>query len=49
LTQVGKDAADPTVNLMPALLEAVNAYATVGEITDTLEQVFGTYTERAGT
>ena len=49
LTQVGKDAADPSVNLMPALLEAVNAYATVGEITDTLEQVFGTYTERAGT
>jgi methylmalonyl-CoA mutase, N-terminal domain len=49
LAQVGKDAADPTVNLMPALLEAVNAYATVGEITDTLEQVFGTYTERAGT
>ena len=49
LTQVGKDAADPSVNLMPALLEAVNAYATVGEITNTLEQVFGTYTERAGT
>jgi methylmalonyl-CoA mutase N-terminal domain/subunit len=49
LTQVGKDAADPSVNLMPALLEAVNAYATVGEITDTLEHVFGTYTERAGT
>jgi len=49
LTQVGRDAADPSVNLMPALLEAVNAYATVGEITDTLEQVFGTYTERAGT
>ena len=48
LTQVAKDAADPSVNLMPALLEAVNAYATVGEITDTLEQVFGTYTERAG-
>jgi methylmalonyl-CoA mutase N-terminal domain/subunit len=49
LTQVGKDAADPSVNLMPALLVAVNAYATVGEITDTLERVFGTYTERAGT
>jgi methylmalonyl-CoA mutase N-terminal domain/subunit len=49
LTRVGKDAADPSVNLMPALLDAVGAYATVGEITDTLEQVFGTYTERAGT
>jgi methylmalonyl-CoA mutase, N-terminal domain len=49
LARVGKDAVDPTVNLMPALLEAVNAYVTVGEITDTLEQVFGTYTERAGT
>ncbi len=30
---------------MPALLEAVAVYATVGEITETLETVFGTYTE----
>jgi methylmalonyl-CoA mutase N-terminal domain/subunit len=47
LARVSKDAADPTVNLFPALLEAVSAYATVGEITSALEVVFGTWTERA--
>jgi methylmalonyl-CoA mutase N-terminal domain/subunit len=30
---------------MPAILDAVRAYATVGEICDTLREVFGTYTE----
>ena len=30
-----------TNNLMPAILEAVEAYATVGEIADRLRQVFG--------
>jgi methylmalonyl-CoA mutase N-terminal domain/subunit len=30
-------------NLMPAILEAVNAYATVGEISDRLRSVFGEY------
>jgi methylmalonyl-CoA mutase N-terminal domain/subunit len=44
---VSRDARDPSVNLFPALLEAVAAYATVGEITQTLEAVFGTWTERA--
>ncbi len=41
------DAADPTVNLMPAILDAVRAHVTVGEITDALETVFGVWTERA--
>ncbi len=31
--------------LMPAILEAVRAYASVGEICDTLKTVFGTYRE----
>jgi len=30
-------------NLMPYVVEAVRAYATVGEITQTLRRVFGTY------
>ncbi|RLC67252.1 MAG: methylmalonyl-CoA mutase [Chloroflexi bacterium] len=32
-------------NLMPAFIEAVRAYATVGEITDALRDVFGEYQE----
>jgi methylmalonyl-CoA mutase N-terminal domain/subunit len=47
LARVSREAADPTVNLMPALLDAVSVYATVGEITHALEMVFGTWTERA--
>ena len=34
-------------NLMPAILEAVKAYATVGEISDALRTVFGEYQESA--
>jgi methylmalonyl-CoA mutase N-terminal domain/subunit len=34
-------------NLMPYILEAVRAYATEGEIMNTLIEVFGIYTERA--
>ncbi len=33
-------------NLIPALLEAVRAYATVGEICDIFREEFGEYTER---
>ncbi|HEX9075280.1 MAG TPA: methylmalonyl-CoA mutase family protein [Anaerolineae bacterium] len=33
------------VNLMPAMLQAVRAYATVGEITSVLKQVFGEFRE----
>jgi methylmalonyl-CoA mutase, N-terminal domain len=32
-------------NLMPAILDAVEAYATVGEISDALRRVFGEYRE----
>jgi methylmalonyl-CoA mutase N-terminal domain/subunit len=47
LDQVRRDAAEPTVNLVPAILDAVRAHVTVGEITAALESVFGTWTERA--
>ena len=47
LHTVGVDAAEPTANLVPALLEAVNAGCTIGEIVTALEQVFGTYREPA--
>ena len=40
-------AAEPDVNLMPATIEAVQAYATEGEITQALADVFGRYTEQA--
>ncbi len=47
LARVSADAAQPTTNLMPALLDAVRARATVGEVVDTLEAEFGTWVERA--
>jgi methylmalonyl-CoA mutase, N-terminal domain len=34
-----------TENLLPAILAAVEAYATIGEISDTLRHVFGEYQE----
>jgi methylmalonyl-CoA mutase N-terminal domain/subunit len=37
------DAARANENLMPALIEAVKAYATTGEICDTLRVVYGLY------
>ena len=33
------------VNIMPAMLQAVRAYATVGEITEVLKQVYGEFKE----
>ena len=42
---VAADAGDPTVNLMPAIVDAVKAYATVGEIVASLEAAFGRWTE----
>ncbi len=45
LRQVGDDAARDEVNLMPALLDAVRAYATLGEIVDALGRVFGRWVE----
>ena len=40
-----KRAAEGTENTMPLLLDAVRAYATLGEICDALRAVFGTYQE----
>jgi methylmalonyl-CoA mutase N-terminal domain/subunit len=42
-----RKAAAGSENLMPYLYEAVKAYATLGEICDTLRQVFGVYDEAA--
>jgi len=41
-----KKAAQGTDNIVPPILEAVKAYATIGEISDTLREVFGEYRER---
>lgn len=38
-----KQAAEGEQNLMPLIIEAVEAYATLGEIADTLRSVFGEY------
>jgi methylmalonyl-CoA mutase N-terminal domain/subunit len=40
-----EDAARSTDNTMPAFLECVEAYATVGEISDVLRKVFSTQKE----
>jgi methylmalonyl-CoA mutase N-terminal domain/subunit len=37
--------AGTTENLLPAILAAVEAYATIGEISDALRRVFGEYQE----
>jgi methylmalonyl-CoA mutase, N-terminal domain len=45
LGRLGAEAADPEVNLMPALVDAVRTYATEGEIIDALAAVFGRHVE----
>jgi len=40
-----RSAAQGSANLMPFILDAVKAYATLGEITDVLRGVFGVYRE----
>jgi methylmalonyl-CoA mutase N-terminal domain/subunit len=45
LARVRSEAADPNVNLMPALIDAVKVYATLGEIMSTMEQEFGRHVE----
>jgi methylmalonyl-CoA mutase N-terminal domain/subunit len=47
LDRLRKVAADPGANTMPAIVECVKTYATVGEISDALRDVFGTYQEPA--
>ncbi|HBQ21766.1 MAG: methylmalonyl-CoA mutase [Deltaproteobacteria bacterium GWA2_38_16] len=44
LSQIKKGAASKE-NLIPAILEAVESYATLGEISDAMREVFGTYKE----
>jgi methylmalonyl-CoA mutase N-terminal domain/subunit len=39
------DAADKDENLMPAIIDAVKAYTTLGEITEVLRRVYGEYKE----
>ena len=46
LAKLGEDAADPSCNLMPAVLGAVRAQASLGEIMACLQEVFGTWVER---
>jgi methylmalonyl-CoA mutase N-terminal domain/subunit len=45
LARVRADAAEPDVNLMPGLVEAVATHATVGEIVGALADVFGRHRE----
>ena len=47
LTRLKTDAKDPTINLMPALIDAARAHVTVGESMGALETVFGTWYERS--
>ena len=45
VTRLQEEAARPAVNLMPAIIEAVEAYATIGEMCGVLRGVFGEYRE----
>jgi methylmalonyl-CoA mutase N-terminal domain/subunit len=46
LARLAKEATDPEVNLMPALIEAAHRHVTVGETMQALESVFGIFVER---
>ncbi|MEC8521545.1 MAG: methylmalonyl-CoA mutase family protein [Actinomycetota bacterium] len=45
LNKLQVEAEDPEVNLMPTLIEASHAYATVGEMMNTMAGVFGRHVE----
>jgi methylmalonyl-CoA mutase N-terminal domain/subunit len=47
LKRLALDAAIPDANLMPAIFDAVRAYASVGEMINSLAGVFGRWEERA--
>jgi len=47
LAAVTAAAAAPEVNVMPAILDAVKAYATLEEVVMAMESVYGTYVEKA--
>ncbi len=45
LKRLAQEAADPSINLMPATIELVRARASMGEIVNCLRAVFGSYVE----
>ena len=45
LARLADQAADPEVNLMPALIDTAKTYATLGETMSTLAAVFGRHVE----
>ena len=45
LAKLRTEAGDPEINLMPTLIEASQAYATLGEMMNTMADVFGRHTE----
>jgi methylmalonyl-CoA mutase N-terminal domain/subunit len=45
LARLAVEAADPEINLMPTLIDAANAYATLGEVMGTMANVFGRHVE----
>jgi methylmalonyl-CoA mutase N-terminal domain/subunit len=47
LAALKRACSDERINVMPPLIEAVNALATEGEIVESMVEVFGRYTERA--
>jgi methylmalonyl-CoA mutase N-terminal domain/subunit len=47
LSRLKELASEGRTNLMPAILDCVRAYATLGEICDTLRSIYGTYEEPA--
>ncbi len=44
LAKIETAAREPNAPILPAIVEAVEAYATLGEISDTMRRVFGEYT-----
>jgi methylmalonyl-CoA mutase N-terminal domain/subunit len=45
LTKLRTEAVDPEINLMPTLIDASQAYATLGEMMNALADAFGRHTE----
>jgi methylmalonyl-CoA mutase N-terminal domain/subunit len=45
LARLQRDAAEEDVNLMPAIIDASKAYVTMGEMCDSLREVWGVWRE----
>jgi methylmalonyl-CoA mutase N-terminal domain/subunit len=45
LARLAREAAEPEVNLMPTLIDAVKSYATLGEVMNAMANVFGRHIE----